>query len=79
MFLRTPLVPHAPVLSVTKARFDSGRRPWERTCPRRRWFRRPIFGNALGDAPRHRSAPRHLSGAGRGASRTACPRGAWAR
>ncbi|OUM08886.1 hypothetical protein BW686_02635 [Pseudomonas syringae] len=31
------------------------------------------------DAPRHRSAPRHLSGAGRRASRTACPRGAWAR
>ncbi|PBP67966.1 hypothetical protein CCL21_16305 [Pseudomonas syringae] len=36
-------------------------------------------GNALRDAPRHRSAPRHTIRIGRRASRTACPRGAWAR
>ncbi|AYL13323.1 DUF1534 domain-containing protein [Pseudomonas syringae pv. actinidiae] len=33
----------------------------------------------MGDAPRHRSAPRHIIRRGRGASRTAYPRGAWAR
>ncbi|PBQ19015.1 hypothetical protein CCL09_07295 [Pseudomonas congelans] len=31
------------------------------------------------DAPRHRSAQRHTIRRGRRASRTACPRGAWAR
>ncbi|QGG78716.1 DUF1534 domain-containing protein [Pseudomonas syringae USA011] len=31
------------------------------------------------DAPRHRSAPPHTIRTGRRASRTACPRGAWAR
>ncbi|MCI3947529.1 hypothetical protein K0038_04629 [Pseudomonas syringae] len=36
-------------------------------------------GNALRDAPRHRSAPRRMPKTGRRASRTACPRGAWAR
>ncbi|MCF5163038.1 DUF1534 domain-containing protein [Pseudomonas congelans] len=36
-------------------------------------------GNAVRDAPRHRSAQRHTIRRGRGASRTACPRGAWAR
>ncbi|AYL14161.1 DUF1534 domain-containing protein [Pseudomonas syringae pv. actinidiae] len=36
-------------------------------------------GNVLGDAPRHRSAPHRTLKAGRRASRTACPRGAWAR
>ncbi|QHF10025.1 DUF1534 domain-containing protein [Pseudomonas syringae UB303] len=30
----------------------------------------------MGDAPRHRSAPRRKFGAGRRASRTACRRGA---
>ncbi|PPS38893.1 hypothetical protein B0F86_20420 [Pseudomonas syringae] len=46
------------------------------------YFRtRPPFltvqrGNAVGDAPRHRSAPRRKFGAGRRASRTACRRGA---
>ncbi|PBP35006.1 hypothetical protein CCL12_07960 [Pseudomonas syringae] len=33
----------------------------------------------MGDAPRHRSAPCRMLRIGRGASRTACPRGAWAR
>ncbi|MCF5472727.1 DUF1534 domain-containing protein [Pseudomonas syringae] len=33
-------------------------------------------GNALGDAPRHKSAPRHALKNGRRASRTACRRGA---
>ncbi|PBP96132.1 hypothetical protein CCL24_16750 [Pseudomonas congelans] len=31
------------------------------------------------DAPRHKSAPRPVCRRGRGASRTAYPRGAWAR
>ncbi|PIO91027.1 hypothetical protein CBI55_26640 [Pseudomonas syringae] len=31
------------------------------------------------DAPRHKSAPRPMFRIGRGASRTAYPRGAWAR
>ncbi|KAA8710561.1 DUF1534 domain-containing protein [Pseudomonas cannabina] len=33
-------------------------------------------GNALRDAPRHRSSPRRIPEIGRGASRTACRRGA---
>ncbi|NAP06791.1 DUF1534 domain-containing protein [Pseudomonas syringae] len=36
-------------------------------------------GNALGDALRHRSAPRRTFRIGRRASRKAYPRGAWAR
>ncbi|PBQ04501.1 hypothetical protein CCL17_07705, partial [Pseudomonas congelans] len=36
-------------------------------------------GNAFRDAPRHKSAPRHTFRIGRRASRSACPRGAWAR
>ncbi|PBP42640.1 hypothetical protein CCL11_15355 [Pseudomonas syringae] len=49
------------------------------------YFRtRPPFltvqrGNAVRDALRHRSAPRRKFGTGRGASRTACRRGASAR
>ncbi|MCF5183548.1 DUF1534 domain-containing protein [Pseudomonas syringae] len=47
-------------------------------------LRHPSFltvqrGNAVGDALRHRSAPRRKFGTGRGASRTACRRGASAR
>ncbi|RMN95907.1 hypothetical protein ALQ49_05272, partial [Pseudomonas syringae pv. apii] len=42
-------------------------------------FRTLQRGNALGDAPRHRSAPRRLLKIGRRASRTALPRGAWER
>ncbi|MCF5631961.1 DUF1534 domain-containing protein [Pseudomonas syringae] len=33
----------------------------------------------MGDAPRHNSASRRILKTGRRASRTACPRGAWAR
>ncbi|MCF5167343.1 DUF1534 domain-containing protein, partial [Pseudomonas congelans] len=36
-------------------------------------------GNALGDAPRHNSAPHRALKAGRRAPGTECPRGAWAR
>ncbi|AVB28068.1 DUF1534 domain-containing protein [Pseudomonas syringae pv. syringae] len=36
-------------------------------------------GNALRDAPRHKSAPRYRLKAGRGASGKAYPRGAWVR
>ncbi|NAO55539.1 DUF1534 domain-containing protein [Pseudomonas syringae] len=39
----------------------------------------PQCGNAVRDAPRHTSAPRPMFRIGRGASRTAYPRGAWAR
>ncbi|QHE99278.1 DUF1534 domain-containing protein [Pseudomonas syringae pv. maculicola str. ES4326] len=39
----------------------------------------PQRGNALGDALRHKSVPRCMLESGRGASRAACPRGAWAR
>ncbi|RXT64027.1 hypothetical protein B1F74_12815 [Pseudomonas syringae] len=34
-------------------------------------------GNACRDAPRHRSAPRHIFRTGRRASRTAYPREVW--
>ncbi|QED87379.1 DUF1534 domain-containing protein [Pseudomonas savastanoi] len=47
--------------------------------PRRLSFLTLPRGNAVGDAPRHKSAPRRPAKIGRGASRTACPRGAWAR
>ncbi|PPS38454.1 hypothetical protein B0F86_21665 [Pseudomonas syringae] len=36
-----PIVTH-------KSAFDSGRRPWERTCSRRRSFRKCIFGECTG-------------------------------
>ncbi|NAT52196.1 DUF1534 domain-containing protein [Pseudomonas syringae pv. actinidiae] len=36
-------------------------------------------GRAIRHALRHKSAPRHIIRRGRGASRTAYPRGAWAR
>ncbi|PBP32153.1 hypothetical protein CCL11_27260 [Pseudomonas syringae] len=36
-------------------------------------------GNALRDAPRHKYTPRYRLKAGRRASRTAYPRGAWIR
>ncbi|PBQ22019.1 hypothetical protein CCL08_01590, partial [Pseudomonas congelans] len=36
-------------------------------------------GNAFRDAPRHNFAPRWICRIGRKASRTAYPRGAWAR
>ncbi|AVI85520.1 hypothetical protein BTW15_21145 [Pseudomonas syringae pv. tomato] len=36
-------------------------------------------GNALRDAPRHKSAPRQALKVGRGAAGSACPREAWAR
>ncbi|MCF5506108.1 DUF1534 domain-containing protein, partial [Pseudomonas syringae] len=42
-------------------------------------FRTLQRGNALGDAPRHKSAMRRLRKIGRRASRTACQRGALAR
>ncbi|NAT72717.1 hypothetical protein CVE34_10970, partial [Pseudomonas syringae pv. actinidiae] len=35
-------------------------------------------GRAIRHALRHKSAPRHIIRRGRGASRTAYPRGAWA-
>ncbi|QED87378.1 DUF1534 domain-containing protein [Pseudomonas savastanoi] len=47
--------------------------------PRRSSFLTLQRGNAVGDAPRHKSTPRRPSKIGHGASRTACPRGAWAR
>ncbi|NVL56409.1 DUF1534 domain-containing protein [Pseudomonas syringae pv. actinidiae] len=54
----------------------SGRRAYFWTRPSFLTLQR---GNAVGDAPRHRFALRRRFGTGRGASRTACRRGASAR
>ncbi|SDR35157.1 hypothetical protein SAMN05216597_3869 [Pseudomonas cannabina] len=35
------------ISALHRPAFDSGRRPWERTCSRRRTFRRYIFENVL--------------------------------
>ncbi|MCI3947813.1 Urea carboxylase/amidolyase [Pseudomonas syringae] len=40
----TPPAPTDLIVRDTQSALDSARRAWERTCSRRRWSKRPVFG-----------------------------------